>query len=88
MDRFTQGRSDGSIWRCAPHMGIVVTRPRNNVASRAMGSVPGGGLAISSSSLVMRAASLLSSKAWASRESRALVSSWTVARAGAYREVK
>src|SRR5258706_12033334 len=31
MDRATRGRSDGSRWKCVPHTGSVVTRPRNDV---------------------------------------------------------
>src|SRR5258708_7778487 len=31
MDRATRGRSDGSKWKCIPHTGSVVTRPRSDV---------------------------------------------------------
>src|SRR5258706_12427382 len=31
MDRVTRGRLDGSRWKCVPHTGSVVTRPRNDV---------------------------------------------------------
>src|SRR5258706_16000906 len=31
MDRATRGRPDGSRWKCVPHTGSVVTRPRNDV---------------------------------------------------------
>src|SRR5258706_15784904 len=31
MDRATRGRSEGSRWKCVPHTGSVVTRPRNDV---------------------------------------------------------
>src|SRR5258706_13916564 len=31
MGRATRGKSDGSRWKCVPHTGSVVTRPRNDV---------------------------------------------------------